>query len=94
MFRLICSILQLSIFLSLCFLLQQQPTEYVEEISRKQVGSVIIIIEVVYWLVTIFYYVYKWITDRHGRRKLVRERKEKKVWKSKLRRRVIEANGD
>lgn len=82
------------LILSLFLQSNNEPTEYVEKISREQVGSVIIIIEVVYWLVTIFYYVYKWVVDRNGKRKLVRERKEKKVWKSKLRRRVVKANVD
>lgn len=80
------------IFLGVFGVLLQEPTEvtrYVEEISRKQVGSVIIIIEIVYWLVTIIYYVWRWIVDRNGGKKLVREKHEKKVWKSKIRRRVV-----
>lgn len=68
----------------------------VEEVSRKVVetdkGSIVVIIEIVYYLVLLVYHVWVWLRDRNNRLRRVRVARRKKEWRSYRRRRVEPVN--
>ena len=54
---------------------------YIEEISRKQIRGFFIIVEIVYYVAIVIYYVYRWVRDRRGNKRLELIKKERKVRK-------------